>query len=223
MSSAIWKAIPRLSPKGAERAARAQRARGLEELPGLQRAALEVGRDRRVRVVALPALQRLAAREAETGVGEHGDGTAVALGGELREGGGEEIVAGRARRLVAVRGPHRRVSPADGRAVDQVVVDQRRQVHELDCDSRSHAVPAVHRRAQEREQRPQPLSAGRERLPAELADTSRPPADGRREPLLDAAMYDSSPGAGGRPRAWSLFLLLGSPVCRATIPPPSRR
>ena len=44
-------------------AAGAEQAGGLEELPGLERAALEVGVDRRLGTACLRALQRLAARE----------------------------------------------------------------------------------------------------------------------------------------------------------------
>ena len=51
---------------------------------------------------------RLAARETERRVGEHGDRLGVALGGELGERAGEEVVAGRASRVDAVRCPQRR-------------------------------------------------------------------------------------------------------------------
>ena len=58
-------------------AAAAEHARGLEQLPGLQRTPLEVPVDGRVGVVALPPLQRLPARERQRGVGEHGDASHV--------------------------------------------------------------------------------------------------------------------------------------------------
>src|SRR5581483_10507925 len=57
----------------------AEQAGGLEQLPGLQRAALEVGVDGGVRVVPLAALQRLAAGEREAGVGEDADGGPCAV------------------------------------------------------------------------------------------------------------------------------------------------
>ena len=70
-SSAIWNAMPSARPYSPRAAA--EPARGLEELPGLERAALEVRLDGRRRVVRLRALQRLAAREAERRVGEDRD------------------------------------------------------------------------------------------------------------------------------------------------------
>jgi len=60
MSSAIWNATPRASPKAP--GAAGQPARRLEQLPRLQRATFEVRRDARVRIEALRALQRLAPR-----------------------------------------------------------------------------------------------------------------------------------------------------------------
>ena len=77
MSSAIWNAIPRRQAVLA--ASAAEQARRLEQLPGLERAPLEVVLDRRVRVVALAPLHRLAARERERRVGEHGDALGVAV------------------------------------------------------------------------------------------------------------------------------------------------
>ena len=58
--------------------AAAEPARRLEELARLQRAALDVRLDGRRRVVRLRPLQRLAAREAERGVGEDLDRLGVA-------------------------------------------------------------------------------------------------------------------------------------------------
>src|SRR5262249_38497981 len=53
-------------------------ARGLEQLPGLQRAALEVGLDRRFGIVRLATLHRLAARERQGSLGEQRDAARVA-------------------------------------------------------------------------------------------------------------------------------------------------
>src|SRR5581483_9574986 len=86
---------PELAEVGAG-GARAEPARRLEELSGLQRAALEVARNRRVRVVRLPALHRLAAREAERRIGEELDAERVASRRQLGEGPREEVVARRA-------------------------------------------------------------------------------------------------------------------------------
>ena len=108
MSSAIWKAIPSASPKRAERrvAAAAEQAGGLEQLPGLERAALEVGLDAscpgRASARRCSASPRASASVASA---RHRDGLAVAGRGELGEGPREEIVAGGARGLGAVGRP----------------------------------------------------------------------------------------------------------------------
>ena len=88
--------------------AAAEPARRLEELPRLQRAALEVRLDRRRRVVRLRPLQRLAAREAERRVGEDLDRGGVSGRAQLREGAREEVVAGRARGVRRRRPTRRR-------------------------------------------------------------------------------------------------------------------
>src|SRR5205807_7577203 len=106
-----------------------------EQLPRLERAALEVRLDARRGVSSLRPLQRLAAREAERRVGEDLDRLSVAGRAQLREGAGEKIVAGRARGGRAVDRPGGGLAPAEMGAVDQVVVDKRRHVHELDCDA----------------------------------------------------------------------------------------
>ena len=95
MSSAIWNAIPSSRPYSPPRRATEQ-ARRLEELAGLERAALEVGVDRSSRVVTLPPLQRLAARERQGRVREDRDAFEVARLRQLGEGAREEVVAGRA-------------------------------------------------------------------------------------------------------------------------------
>src|SRR5439155_18524250 len=88
-------------------------AGGLEQLAGLQPAALEVLLGRRVGVVSLRALQRLASGEAERRVGEDLDGTRVAGGCELGEATREQVVAGRTRRLGAVGRPGRGTTATD--------------------------------------------------------------------------------------------------------------
>src|SRR5437762_2645314 len=78
---------------------------GLEELPGLERAALEVGVHGGVGIEALTALHRLAAREAQRRVGEHRKRSGVPGPRELGERACEQVVAGRARRGRPVRRP----------------------------------------------------------------------------------------------------------------------
>ena len=102
----------------------------------------------------LAALHRLTAGEAEAGVREHRHRADVALGRELGEGTGEQIVAGRAGGIGAVCRPGGRLAAPDLRAVDQVVVDEGRHVHELDGDAGGDRGRRVRRCAEEREQRP---------------------------------------------------------------------
>ena len=132
-SSAIWKATPSATPYSPEPPPSA--AGRLEERAGLQGAALDVGLDRRRRVVRLRALERLAAREPQGRVGERRDRLGVAGRGELGERARKEVVAGRAGRICAVDRPGGRLAAPEVRAVDQVVVDERRHVHELDRDA----------------------------------------------------------------------------------------
>src|SRR6185436_18965720 len=102
---------PEVEPEAAEPPARAQGARGLEELSRLQRAALEIRLDRRVGVVQLAPLHSLPAREAEARVRELRDAADVALGRELGEGAGEQVIARRLCGAGAVRRPGGRLAP----------------------------------------------------------------------------------------------------------------
>ncbi len=133
----------------------------------------------------LHALQRLAARETQRRVREDFDRLAVAGGGELREGAREQIVARRARGLRPVDRPGRRLAAAKVRAVDEVVVHERRHVHELDGDTGGDGRLFGGRSRQEDEQRPQPFPAGGERLVADRGDEAGMRRDGARETLLD--------------------------------------
>src|SRR5712692_2144315 len=105
-------------------AAAAEHASGFEELAGLQRTALEIRLHGRVRVVRLAPLQRLATRKAERGVREQSNSLAIAGRSQLGERAGEEVVAGRARRIRAVGRPSRGTPAAEFGAVDQVVVNE---------------------------------------------------------------------------------------------------
>ena len=206
-------------------AAAAEDARGLEELAGLQRAAQQVLVDGRVGPEGLPALERLAAGERERGLGEHRDARRVPGRGELGERPREEVVAGRLRGAVAVLGPRGRAAAAQVGAVEQVVVDERRHVDELDRGAGGDGALAgalLRRRAEEDEHRPQALAAGRERLGADLADEPGMGADRALEPHLEQLEVGVEPGrrADGGERAHSALLVA---VCSATIPPPSSR
>src|SRR5438132_6858251 len=77
--------------------AAAEHASGFEELAGLQSTALEIRLHRRVRVVRLAPLKRLAARQAERGVSKQSNSLAIAGRSQFGEGAGEQVVAGRAR------------------------------------------------------------------------------------------------------------------------------
>ena len=115
-------------PERGVAAAGAEQAGGLEQLRRLQLTACEVALDGRVGIVGLAPLQRLAPCEAERGVGELRDGVRVAGRGQLGEGTGEQVIAGGARGVRPVGGPGGGAATAKLRAVDQVVVDERRHV-----------------------------------------------------------------------------------------------
>src|SRR5436305_13985193 len=142
---------PEVRAELAQRLAAAEDACRLEELRGLERTAFEVRLDARVGVVALAPLDRLAAHHAECRVGEDLDGAQVTRRRQLGERPREEVVAGRAGDVHSMRRPHRGVTAAHFRAIDQVVVHERRHVQQLDGDARGERRIAVLRRAQEDE------------------------------------------------------------------------
>ena len=217
MSSAIWKAIPSASPNAprCRRRARAEQARGLEELPGLQRAALEVRLDGRIRVVRLAALHRLAAREAERGVGEQRDRARVAGRRQLGERPREQVVAGRPRG----RRARRPTRPTRARAGTR----RRRSGRRGRASPCARARPRRPRRrdgASSGAAREKKTSSGRSRLPpaasASRDDGGDEPAvrrDGLLEPLLELVEVRRRARAsrGSSPARWSR----GAPRCAA--------
>src|SRR5207249_11898715 len=98
---------PKREPERAEIAvaAAAEQAGRLEELPGLERAAIEVALHGRVWVVRLGALQRLAPGQCERRAREEAHSLRLAGRGELRERAREEVVPGRPRCLGPMRRP----------------------------------------------------------------------------------------------------------------------
>ena len=93
----------------------------------------------------LQLLHRLAAREAERRVGERLHRALVAGLGEHRERARVEVVARRLRRVGAVHRPRGGQAAPQARAVDEVVVHERRHVHHLDGDARRDRRLAVAR------------------------------------------------------------------------------
>jgi hypothetical protein len=85
--------------------------------------------------VLLTALHGLAAREREGSVGENCDPADVTRRREDRERPGEEVVARRLCGVLPVLRPSRGSSTPDRGAVDEVVVHERRHVHELYGDA----------------------------------------------------------------------------------------
>ena len=75
-------------------------------------------------------------------------------------------------------------------------------------------------RGQEAEQRAQPLPAGRERLAGDLLRQPGPRGDGLRETGLDLGHVRRPGPASREPGSWRHA---ATPVCSATIEPPSRR
>ena len=216
----IWKAIPSESPnvpRCRQPCARAEQARRLEELSGLQAATLQVRLDGRIRIVRLAALHRLAAREAERGVREQRDRVRVPCHRQLVERPGEQVVAGRPRGGRAVGRPGRGAAAAELGAVDQVVVDERGHVHELDRDPRGHGRRSSGRRGEEDEQRPEPLAARVQRIARGGGNDPSVRADGLLQPLLELLEVEVEPGRvpDRRQRAGHV----ASPMWSATIPP----
>ena len=111
----------------------------------------------------------LTARKRERSVREHGDLVELTLRGELGEREREEVVAGRLRRLGPVRRPGSGAAASHHRAVDDVVVDERRHVDELDRHPLGDGQGRVRRGREEREQRAESLATGGERIRATSA------------------------------------------------------
>ena len=205
-SSSIWKArpirrakAPSASASAAEPLSRRQRpepAGGLEQRRRLQLAAAQVALDGDMRGVGVLALQQLALGERRAGVRERPQLGGVVVAGELGEGPREQQVAGGDRGLAAR--PRRRPWGGPRRscgAVDQVVVDERRRVHELDGDRGAHqALLALRRGAgPPAASAASTTSSGRRRLP----------------PAVDGRVGDAPPAAS-RLRGHALEVALGA-------------
>ena len=113
---------------------RPELARGLEQARRLEVAAGEVALARRRRVPRVGALHQLALGERRGGGGQHPDLVGAAVGGELGERAREQQVAGGGRHRAAGDGDDGRAAAAQVRAVEDVVVDERGRVDELDGD-----------------------------------------------------------------------------------------
>ena len=144
-SSTIWKAIPSEPAEG--RVAAAEDARGREQRAGLQRAALEVRVDGRLGIVPLAALHRLAAGERERRVGEDDDlladrrAAASTAKARAKRWSPAAFAASAPCAVQAAARPRRKCG-----AVDDVVVDQRGHVHELDGHALGHRRRALRAR-----------------------------------------------------------------------------
>jgi len=107
------------------------------------------------------------------------------------------------------------------RTVDQVVVHERRHVHELDRDARGERRLAAGRRREEDEQRAQPLAPSCERLVPDRGDEAGMARDRPRETLLDGVEVGlETLGLADRLERRAQP---ASPTCRATIPPANVR
>ncbi len=154
------------------RGQRPEPARRLEQRRGLQLAAPQVALDGHVRGVGVLALQQLAFGERRAGLRERAQLLGVVVARELGERTREQQVAGRDRHLAPGDRGDGRMAAAQQGAVDQVVVDERRGVHELDRDGRAHEPllalgcrrrPAGRLGGEHDEQRAQALAAGEDR------------------------------------------------------------
>ena len=165
---------PSASASAAEPSAaveRAQPAGGLEQGGGLQLAALQVALDGDVRRVRVLALQQLAAASAELACDSARSCAGSLVARELGERAREQQVAGRHGDVAPGRGGDRRVAAAQLRAVDQIVVDERRRVDQLDRHGRAHEAllavgaggrPPGRLGGEHDQQRAQALAAGRD-------------------------------------------------------------
>src|SRR5205823_10964610 len=101
------------------------------------------------------------------------------------------------------------------RAIDQIVVHERRHVHELDRDAGCERRLAARWSREEEEQRPQPLAARGERLVPRGRDEAGMARDRTRQTLLERVeiLLEALGLADRRKRHRA------SPTCRATIPP----
>ena len=139
-SSRSWKARPIAAPKSPSASlVAAQPAGALEQLRGLQPAALEVALLGDSRCRRRPGAGRARRGRAPT---EASASSAiervVAVLGEQREGAREEQVAGGDRAVAAGDGGDRRLAAAQRRGVEDVVVDEGRHVDQLDRGRRPH-------------------------------------------------------------------------------------
>ncbi len=233
MSSRIWKASPIRSPNAPSvsgspspssapsSAGRAEQNRGLQPAPG------EIALDAHIALERVLALRQLSEGELATGSGEDPDRLGGTAAGELGERAREQQIAGGDREPAPAGRDHGRTAAAERGAVEHIVVDERRPVHELDRDRRANeAVGLGGRRAggQAYEQRAQPLAAGGDRV-ARVACEHGPVTGGElRHPPLDA-VHDPrellTPGIddGLCARAHQVGTV---PTCRAMIPPAVR-
>ena len=186
-SSSSWNASPiaraeaarARRPSPGRRRAAPEPAGGLEQPRGLQVAAL-AGSARGVDVAsqASRALQQLAARERRRGVGERAHrvraAASAASSANARENSRSPVAVAVARpRAANTVGP----PAAQRRRVEHVVVDERRHVDAARPRAARRARAGSSRagaRAEEHEQRPQPLAAGGERRAGVLAPSSAP-------------------------------------------------
>jgi hypothetical protein len=133
--------------------------------------------------VRLPLLHRLAAGDGTACACEDVDAAEVAARGELVESSCKEVVPARARRILAVLAPGGRATAAKLGAVDQVVVDKGRHVHELNRYRSGERALAIGRR-QVHEERAQTLAARCDGAPPDRFHEPRVSSDRRVEPLF---------------------------------------
>ena len=146
-----------------------------------------MGLDGAIGVVRVAQLEHLALAELGQG-GRHQPCGLLAHGGRLLRRPGEDVVAGQQRLVESLAGVDGGPAPARGGGVQDVVVDERADLHQLDGGRRGHD-PLVEDVAQrgtgDGEQGPEPLAA---RL--RHADGRRPEqgivlAERRRDPFVD--------------------------------------
>ena len=209
---------------------RAELAGRLEQAGRLQLAAQQVALDRNGRVPGVLALQQLALGERRRRARQRLHRRQRAGGGELGERAREEQVAGRDRKLPPAPRPDRRHAAAQARAVEHVVVDERRAVDQLDRGGGGDQLAAAGRAratGEQDEQRAQPLAAGGDRVAGVLGEHRAVPRGERHQAPLDLG-EQLRHGSAGRSddlrdgRAPALIYPRFVPACSAMMPPAVR-
>ena len=174
--------MPRLRPIGVERGLlalgplgdhRGDAARGGEQRGGLRADDVEIAFLAQIDAARGGQLVDLALRDHRAGVRQDLEHLQAAVLDHQFEAAAEQEIADQHARRIAPDEVRGALAAAQVAAVDDVVVEQRRGVDELDRGGEpvvARAGIAEQLRARERQHRPHPLAAARDQMPGELGD-----------------------------------------------------